>query len=437
MDENGTTSSTNPETPPANGGKEPAEADRRSITKAVEAFLCEVDALADALPLIMPLVTESRAKASKDFETFLQRRCKKIGEHQFEVPTDEYTEFQNLKRRLDRNRRASQIVPRSFFTSLVSHYDAFLGNLLRAVFYMRPEVLNDSEHRLTFKELTSFTSIDAARESVVEKEVESFLRESHAEQFKRMEAKFGIPLTKDLRSWPTFIEITERRNLFVHCNGVVSEQYLSVCKRHGVDCSKVKVGAELNVTPKYFGLAYSVLVEIGIKLAHVLWRRLKPDQIEQADASVNNCCLDLIRDEKYAAAQTILDFAVGFKNFSSETGRRILVLNRAQTYKWMGQHKKAMEILEAEDWDAANEKFQLGAAVLRDDFTTAAKLMRHIGADASPSKGDYRDWPMFRVFRETPEFAQAYEDIFGEPFGSIAADIAEAPKNAPEGDRIQ
>lgn len=140
-----------------------------SVSKAVEGFLCEVDALADALPLIMPLITDSTKEAVNDFEGFLDTRCEKVGEHRFGVPTDEYTEYLNLKRRLDRNRRATQIIPRSFFTSLVSHYDAFLGNLLRAVFYMRPEVLNDSEHRITFKELTSFSSLDAAREAVVEK----------------------------------------------------------------------------------------------------------------------------------------------------------------------------------------------------------------------------------------------------------------------------
>jgi hypothetical protein len=210
---------------------------------------------------------------------------------------------------MQRNRRALQIIPRSFLTSLISHYDAFIGNLLRALFYMKPEVLNSSEHHLTFKELTSFESIEAARASVVEQEVETLLRQSHADQFEEMEKKFSVPLRKDLPSWPTFIEVTERRNLFVHCNGVVSAQYLAVCKRHGVDCSKTNLGKELQVGPKYIKLAYATIVEIGIKLAHVLWRRLKPEEMEQADASINNLCLDLIRDEKYDVAQTLLDFA--------------------------------------------------------------------------------------------------------------------------------
>jgi len=393
-----------------------------SIKKSVEAFVCEVDALADTIPLVMPLVSLSMAEVTKEFNAFLDGRCQKLGNGTFSIPPDEYIEFSNFQRRLQRNKRALQIIPRSFLTSLVSHYDAFIGSLLRAVFYMKPEVLNSSENHVTFKDLMTFASLDAARESVIEKEVEAVLRESHPDQFKWMESRFNVPLTKDLPSWPTFVEVTERRNLFVHCNGVVSAQYLSVCKRHGVDCSNVKLGEELHVSGKYFKVAYSTIIEVGAKLAHVLWRRLKPEEMDDADASLNNLCLDLIRDEKYTVAQTLLDFAARYKSFGSESGRKIFILNQAQAYKWAGKEKRALEILSGEDWDASNEKFQLGAAVLRDDFKNASVIMRHIGPDSSPAKGDYKEWPMFKTFRATSEFASAYKDVFGEPFGSVTTD---------------
>jgi hypothetical protein len=133
-------------------------------------------------------------------------------------------------------------------------------------------------------------------------------------------------------------------------------------------------------------------------------------------------CLDLIRDEKYAVARNLLDFAAQFNKFGSETIRMILILNRAQTYKWSGHEKRAKGILAAEDWMAANEKFQLAAAVLNDDFKTAAKVMKHIGAESSPSKGDYKEWPMFKVFRTSPEFAATYKEVFGRPFGEVTAE---------------
>jgi hypothetical protein len=306
-------------------------------------------------------------------------------------------------------------------TSLVSHYDAFLGSLIRALFFLRSELLNSSDRSLSFRELTSFTSIEAARQFIVEKEVETLLRNSHSEQFKWMENKFGVTLTKNLPSWPVFIEVMERRNLFVHCNGIVSTQYLAVCSEHGVDCSGITVGHELHVEQLYFRKAYATILEIGVKLAHVLWRSMKPEAMELADNSLNNVCLDLIRDEKYDVAQNLLDFASGYKKFGSETIRKIVILNRAQAYKWSGQKEKAKQILAAEDWKAANEKFRLANAVLSDDWDAAAKIMRSLGAGNSPRKGDYREWPIFKVFRTTKQFAAAYKDVFSEAFVEIAA----------------
>ena len=391
--------------------------EERSISRAVEAFVVEVDALADTLPLVIPLVAASGITAQRDWEQFLSR-CTPNDNGTFQVSPDEYANYTNTSRRLNRNRRALQIIPRSFLTSLVSHYDAFVGSVLRAALYLKPQIISSFGRQFSVKEILAFESIDAIREGVIEREVETVLRDSHEEQFKWMEKTFSC-LFRD-ESWPRFIEVTERRNLFVHCNGIVSAQYLAVCAQHGVDCKNLKIGQELHVSTTYFQTAYSTIIEVGLKLAYVLWRRLKPEDILTADTSLINICLNLIRDEKYVAAQSVLDFGIGCPRFGNEESRRIMILNRAQAYKWGGDDKKNKEILAAEDWNAANEKLRLGAAVLNDDFATAVKVMNQIGHNGPPAKGDYKEWPIFKVFRTSKEFMAAYRQVFGEDFSQTA-----------------
>jgi hypothetical protein len=401
----------------------PNEPPERPIAKVVESFIWEIEALADSLPLVMPLLEASRKAEGEKFSKFLHRRCVAInGGKSFTVPPDVHPEFVNVRRKFEQSKKAIQIIPRSFLTSLVSHYDAFLGSLVRALFSLKEELLYSSDRRLSFKELSSFVSIESAREFIIEKEVETLLRNSHSEQFKWLENKFGIVLTKDLPSWAPFIEVMERRNLFVHCNGIVSTQYIAVCSEHKVDCSKIRVGDELHVEQKYFRTAYAIVLEIGVKLAHVLWRSQKPDEMKAADSSLNDVCLNLIRDEKYDVAQNLLDFGSAYKKFGSETVRKTIILNRAQAYKWGGQNEKAMQILAAEDWTASNEKFRLANAVLNDRWDAAAAIMKSLGATGPPTKGDYREWPIFKQFRTTKQFAAAYKHIFSEAFGEVAAE---------------
>jgi len=394
--------------------------DEHPISAALERFIRDIDSLDTTLPLVMIVLQAAYQTEAKQFRKYLHEKCEDIKQHgdsvSVKVPIERYQEFINKRRSLQRMQMTSRTVPRSFLTSLVSHYDAFLGALLNACFMLRPETLSGSERVLKFSELAGFGSLEAAKASLVEKEVESVIRASHAEQFAWMEKRFDLPLQKDLPSWSKFVEVTERRNLFVHCNGVVSTQYLKVCREQRVLIGSTRVGEELHVSPEYFEESYQVIMEVGVKLAHVLWRKLRPDQRQTADSNLNEICLNLIRDGEYSIAKVLLDCANSQKKFASDSMRRVFVLNRAQAYKWAGDSKAAKEILDAEDWSACSEKYQLGVAVLRDEFDKASELMRNIGASGSPDKGDYKEWPLFREFRRFPQFADAYKGIFGESY---------------------
>ena len=182
-----------------------------------------------------------------------------------------------LERRLDRVHAAQRAVPQSFLAALVGRFDALVGGLVRELFRLQPDALNCSEREFTFAQLVKFDSIDAARKYVVEKEIETLLRKSHSEQFEWLEKKFDIQLRKDLPVWSAFVEITERRSLFVHTDGVASAQYISNCQLENVPLPpETKVGSRLWANQDYFRRAQNVLGEIGVKLSQVLWRKVAP-----------------------------------------------------------------------------------------------------------------------------------------------------------------
>jgi hypothetical protein len=222
----------------------------------------------------------------------------------------------------------------------------------------------------------------------VEKEVEAVIRKSHVEQFEWMEKRFDISLRKGLTVWPTFVEVTERRNLLVHSGGIVSSHYLSTCEQCGADCGKARVGTELVVTRAYISQACECLIEIGVKLAHVLWRKLIPTERADADNSLNVFCLELMNDIHHALARKLLDFATSvLKKWDSEVSRLVFVINRAQAHKWLDEETACQKILASEDWSAVDEKFLLGVAVLSDDTQKAVSLMKKLGDNGAIPQG--------------------------------------------------
>ena len=147
-----------------------------------------------------------------------------------------------------------------------------------------------------------------------------------------------------------------------------------------------------------------------------------PNYLLDADKHLNSVCYELLVERRYDLAATLLDFATcTLKRFGSEEYRRMMVVNRAQAYKWLGKSDKCNSIMKSEDWSASQDSLKLAAAVLKDDVEASTKIMRRMGATHNVvTKESYRDWPLFREIRKQALFRETYENIFDEPLERVS-----------------
>lgn len=391
------------------------------LSEVLLRFVHDVEALARTLYVSMNTLSVG-LKSQSDL---LQKFVDKYGvpaeqEGSYLLDARYQPQASRLGRRLRQMRRGLELVPISISVSLVSAFDALIGGVLAKVFLRRPELLGGSERSLNLEQLNQLGSIEAATEYVVGKEIETVIRKSRADQFKWLEERFDLPLRKGLDSWPDFIEFTERRHCFVHNNARVSDQYLQVCRTHGVlGLDDVEKGAKLEITPEYFAAAHRCTLELGVKLGQVLWRKIFPEELVAADTNLNQISYDILADGRWGLAAILLDFGCEtLKKHGSEETRRMLVINRAQAYRWQGDEEECVRIIESEDWSASGDNFVLAVAVLREDFDAAAAAMERLGERGLPEYA-YQDWPLFREFRETRHFIDAYERVFGRSFEDV------------------
>jgi hypothetical protein len=387
-------------------------------------FTRDIECLHTTLPLIMKIMETVKKETSKPYHAFMKAHAVKETDkddrtiYQLEIKVDEFSSYNQLRQRYENSCTATQLIPRNFVTSLVSQYDSFLGRVIRFIFAVKPQILNASEKSIPYTDLIQFNDITAAKEYIIEKEVETVVRKSHADQFLWLKEKLGTPFNKDLKCWPIFIELTERRNLFVHCDGRVSSQYLKVCSEN-----KCKIedhsnfGDQLTVNPKYFEEAYKCIYEIGVKLAHIIWRRLSHDHLDGSDEHINDICFGLIEKGEYDLSIRLLDyFTQDNIKHSNDVNKRMLIINRAQAYKWANDHSSCVRILEDIDWSACGDNFKIAIAVLTENYEEAYSLMRKLKNDERFLKTFYKDWPLFKEFRKQDNFASVYEECYKEQF---------------------
>lgn len=412
-----------------------------ALTLALQQYCEELEALHSSMGHVSGLLALMARDGQKEQDEFINKHGKNVRregpEVIFNLALEQRAAYSAIERKLKNAQSALRLIPRNFIVALVCAYDSLLGKVVRFILESKPAILDDSERTLKVSELFNFSSLEAAREFLIEKEVETVLRRSHTDQFKWLETKLGTPFNKGLKSWPTFVELTERRNLFVHCDGVVSSQYLSMCKLHKCKSEpNLALGTRLPVTKSYFEEAYRCLYEVGIKLAHVIWRKLYKAEYGKIDANLNEVSLNLIQKGEYEVAIRVLEFFTEpHMTHSNEMARLVMIVNLAQAHKWKGDTDACKRTLASVDWSASEERFRLAVATLHDEFPAAFRHMRRLKHEDQFHKVYYKEWPVFRELRKHPDFPSVYQECYGEQFiieQTVPSPIASGSDDVPD-----
>ncbi|CCD93438.1 hypothetical protein BRAO375_2590001 [Bradyrhizobium sp. ORS 375] len=417
----------------ANLDSQPVPGEQSSFKNVFSSFRSTMSTYRSFLNFMIAMApAASAALAERTISEFAKTRGRKredlsnTDRSVFELTSSAYRQLLIHREEITAARRGAKHLPEVMLIGLVSAYDAFLGKLLRVVFDQHEELILTSEKNIKFSELSKFESIKAARAALIDREVESILRESHHEHFRWMEERFKMKLREGLPAFKKFVELCERRNLLTHTGGAVSAQYITNCKAFQVENLTVRIGDQLVVDADYYRDAVNVVCEIGTKLCYVLWRKFMKEERESADNAVNEFCLDLISSRDYATAEAILSFAA--KCAESELFRRMMVINHANSVRLQKKLNEATKILDQHDWSAVGDNFRICVAAVRENVDEVTSLMKqHPSAiDAE----DYRTWPVFRGLRTNSKFSSTYEEIFKQPLlRSTKTEVTERPKN--------
>ena len=356
--------------------------------------------------------TENNAKESlKDF--IIQHE---IGELDKISPL-QAREIKKRIKKVERAGLATVIFPESLLVSLVSQYDDLIGQLIQFICTINPGALNDSESKISYKELFEFNDVESIKERIIQNKVETILRKSHDEQLNDLQNLSGVRTLKKISFWSEFIEITQRRNLFVHCKGKVSDQYIQKCRESGINLLP-NIGDKLIVDVKYFNRAYIVFYVIGVLLSQVISRHLleKSKVLGEIDAILTHIIYETIEEEKYNLAIELSTFALAeTTKHSCRLDEVYFVLNYAQAYKWLGNQEKCDEVLSTFDFSAMTSDILVAKYALEDNIHKVVEHMRKVGNNSRiMTREAYVSWAIFKEVREKEEFKVAYKNIFGD-----------------------
>lgn len=384
------------------------------LDEITEQYICCLNSLHGTYFSTKLMLEDEKKNAKQTFTNFLR---KNHIDQSGDVKSSQKKEFKDLIRKLRYVTSASVITPQSLFVSLISQYDAYVGELVRLIYDINPKLLYQCS--ISMQEILESSNVQDVISGIIDDKVEYVLRESHEKQVGVIERLIGdVSLTKvDL--WSQFVEITQRRNLFVHCQGKVSTQYVSKCRAAGCNIDDKLIGTNLILDDTYFNQAYYVLFCFGIMLGQTVCRiLLKKHKVEsELDSSlISTVIFPAISEERYDVALRLSQYAMTKEvKHASQKDEAYFILNLAQTYKWLGNEDKCHETLSRFDFSAINNEFLIAKYALEDNEKDVVRLMKAIGKNGTIMTSEaYATWPIFKIMRAQKNFTDMFHSVFGE-----------------------
>lgn len=150
--------------------------------------------------------SEYIAVAVKKYEKETDRLIKEITDKSEKLNTPEQgkldihalKELRRSFKEIDRhsNSAPARTLSKSLFINLFATFDMFLGELVSCLYRLNKDLYKNIKREIPLSEALLFESIDELKQAVLDKEIENLKRKSYKDQFKEMEERFNISLTK-------------------------------------------------------------------------------------------------------------------------------------------------------------------------------------------------------------------------------------------------
>ena len=284
------------------------------------------------------------------------------------------------------------LLRRNVLVSLVGFLDLFLENLLFGYYF--------------YTDLGEDPNCEAHREKARQKaEKENSSRDGWRGRIHKFQ-QLGIDLSNIQVYVDELLEITQRRNLIVHNDGVVNNTYLKWAP-DAYQPLGIQKGQFLLVSTCYLTRAFHVVVVFAIALSQACWRQWQPTKNKKrANQVLERFLFTALKDGRFNLVVDLVEISKQFSLPRSST--QILKIHQAIAFRELGKKQEMIQIYAEFPDNNLDWRVPIAFAVLREDFSLAQQLLSRAAKknkllDISPF------WTLFKPVKDELWFQRLFE----------------------------
>lgn len=303
--------------------------------------------------------------------------------------------------------RYESIFSRSIVSDIIVTFESLLTKIFNILILRNPFPYLEGETIPLANYFIKDTQKNVAEkiEKVVEKKMYDSI--STLEQILQIEK---IDIDKDILI--SFKEIYYRRNIIIHNDSVVNNQYLNSI--HTNIRKNIKIGETLICDTIYVNNALNVVQELFFFLFYGIFKKYQPDT--NYLNIISNFAFRKLQEKEYNVAKIIYK-KISTNNEIEFIEKMMYRINYLNAVKQLGETQIFTEEIKGLDVSIATENFKIAKLCLLDENKEIYELLNKT-YPTSFGAIELKEWPIFINFRETEEYrkfcSEHSEDFLNE-----------------------
>ena len=226
----------------------------------------------------------------------------------------------------------------------------------------------------------------------------------------------GVELGPASEQLDELLEITQRRNLLVHNDGVIDSSFMKNIPERYRQEKNWKPGQMLLVSTQYLFRAFDVICLFGCILHQNAWRKWAGTNLRKANRKLVDIIYMALKQKRYALVCQVADYSARI-HLPRKTVQ-LVKINQAIAFRETENELRLQETIAELNRLDPGYSVQVSISVLRQDYKTTQFLLTR-AAFKKQLKYLSKEWPLFEPIRDEPWF----QNILA------SAESGEIPKN--------
>lgn len=299
-------------------------------------------------------------------------------------------------------RRHIVLLYKSSLMNLIGIIEVFFSNFIHDYYENSPGAIPSKDKVFSFDDLSSFNTIQEARQYYTNSKVEGILHGSFSDwlEFLRNQLKLSMAyINEDL---DLMIETFLRRNLVVHNDGLVNVTYILKAPKSLL--GGVQIGEKLPIDWEYLSKRIDIFEKNCILMALEYWKKIRPADENRAEL-VSDIIYKNLVEKRWDIAESLCFFTIQDKQIQ-EKYLIIAKLNywlcKKRTGKWNDISKDILQT----DFSAKGLRYQLGFLSLKNDKDGFFDILPRALASEEIDKEALNTFPIFEEIRGDDRFEE-------------------------------